>query len=94
MKCISCDAQGNQAGHYFPTTYSALRFNEYNVNLQCTKCNCYEHGAAYKYRIGLVQRYGEDAVKQLEHIAIHNRIKKWSREELDAIQRKYKDADN
>jgi hypothetical protein len=41
------------------------------------------------YRIGLVVKIGEKAVKELEKIAKNNRVKKWSREELNAIIEKY-----
>jgi hypothetical protein len=44
------------------------------------------------YRIGLVNRYGEDAVKELEEIALKSKqeIKKWSSEELNEIIKRYK----
>lgn len=41
------------------------------------------------YRIGLVNRIGEQAVKELENEAITNRVYKWSREELEEIIKKY-----
>lgn len=44
------------------------------------------------YRIGLVARIGEDKVKQLEQLALDNRIKKWTREELNEIIEKYGNA--
>src|SRR5690349_4806618 len=82
--CISCGAPANQAGHYFPVKqFSALRYNELNVNLQCAYCNCYCHGNQAMYRIGLVKRYGELAVEELEREAIDNRVKKWTRPELE-----------
>ena len=89
--CISCGKQGNQAGHYFPVKgFSGLRFDEKNVNLQCAYCNCYQHGNQAMYRIGLVNRIGEAKVKELEQKALDDRVKKWSREELNEIILKYK----
>jgi hypothetical protein len=41
------------------------------------------------YRIGLVSKIGEDAVKELENKAVTDRIKKWSRQELEEIIKKY-----
>lgn len=92
LPCISCGSMnGNQAGHYFPVKgYSALRFNEWNIWLQCAACNCYKHGNQAMYRIGLVERIGEKAVKELEFEAVNNRVKKWQRTELNEIIEKYK----
>jgi hypothetical protein len=92
--CISCGSnQGNQAGHYFPVKgFSVLRFNEYNVNLQCAACNMYKHGNQAMYRIGLVQRIGEDQVVNLERIAVNERVKKWTRPELFEIINTYKNG--
>ena len=90
LQCISCTNEGNQAGHYFPVRYSGVRFNELNVNLQDSYCNCYAYGNQAMYRIGLVKKYGEQAVKELEEEAVRTQYKKWTRTELDLIIQKYK----
>ena len=92
LKCISCESNSaNQAGHYFPVKgFSALRFHELNVNLQCAGCNMYLHGNMGLYRVGLVDKIGERGVKELESIAIGQKIKKWTRDELEEIINKYK----
>lgn len=90
LQCISCTNEGNQAGHYFPVRYSGVRFNEFNVNLQDAYCNCYAYGNQAMYRIGLVKKYGEQAVKELEEEAVKTQYKKWQRWELDEIIEKYK----
>jgi hypothetical protein len=94
LPCISCGKfTANQAGHYFPVKgFNALRYLEINVNSQCSWCNLYQHGNQAMYRIGLVNRYGEDAVKELEEIALKSKqeIKKWSSEELNEIIKRYK----
>lgn len=92
LLCISCgQRQGDQAGHYLPVKqYSALRFDENNVNLQCSYCNLYLHGNQVFYRKGLIAKIGAKAVEDLENMAITNRIKKWSRSELEEIIEKYK----
>ena len=92
LPCISCGStNANQAGHYFPVKgHSALRFNEWNINLQCASCNMYKHGNQAMYRIGLVEKIGEKAVKELEFEAVNNRVKKWTRTELEEIIDKYK----
>ena len=91
LPCISCGGIGNQAGHYFTVKgYSALRFNEWNIHLQCAGCNMYKHGNQAMYRIGLVERIGENAVKELEFEAVNNRVKKWTRTELNDLIDRYK----
>jgi len=50
----------------------------------------FKHGNQAMYRIGLVDRIGEKAVKELEYEAVNNRVKKWSRLELNEIIEKYK----
>jgi hypothetical protein len=92
LPCISCGSyNGNQAGHYFAVKgFSALRFNEWNIHLQCAGCNMFKHGNQAMYRIGLVERIGEKAVKELEFEAVNNRLKKWTRTELNELIDKYK----
>ena len=92
LPCISCGSNNaNQAGHYFAVKgHSALRFNEWNIHLQCAGCNCYKHGNQAMYRIGLVERIGEKAVKELEFEAVNNRLKKWTRTELNELIDRYK----
>lgn len=90
QRCISCNGKVEQAGHYFSSGhYSALTFNEMNVNGQCIRCNCFLHGNLIQYRIGLVAKYGEKKVKQLEDES-EVRTYKWSRTELEEIIEKYK----
>jgi len=48
------------------------------------------HGNQVMYRVGLVKKIGEKAVAELESMYINNRIKKWTREELEEIINKYK----
>ena len=92
MVCISCGSdKANQAGHWISVKQSsALRFHEWNVNLQCAGCNLYLHGNQVMYRVGLVKKIGEKAVCELESLYIGNRIKKWGRTELEDIINKYK----
>ncbi|RYZ89379.1 MAG: hypothetical protein EOP04_06950 [Proteobacteria bacterium] len=86
--CISCGSdKANQAGHYFAVKKSSiLRFHPVNINLQCAYCNCYLHGNEAFYRIGLVEKWGEELVRELEQLAVSQRLYKWSRMELMEIQ--------
>ena len=92
LVCISCGSdKANQAGHWISVKQSgALRYHEWNVNLQCAGCNLYLHGNQVMYRVGLVQKIGEKAVAELESMYINQRIKKWDRSELEDIINKYK----
>ena len=90
-QCISCGGPVEQAGHYHSQGHhSALRFNPINTNGQCRRCNMFLHGNLIKYRQGLVEKHGEDIVLRLEEEANKNRLKKWSRAELEEIIKKYK----
>jgi len=89
--CISCDGPVQEAGHYFSQGHhSALRYNEVNTNGQCTRCNKWLHGNLINYRSGLIARYGEAKVLLLESSS-KNKVKKWSRVELEAIIKLYKE---
>ena len=90
LGCISCGGSVDHAGHYFSQgSHSALRFNESNVHGQCVGCNTYKHGNLIYYRLGLVKRFGEETVRALESAATLMKVKKWSRDELNEIIKKY-----
>ncbi|AWW32150.1 NinG protein [Echinicola strongylocentroti] len=91
--CISCgkvrDEKYLQAGHYMPAGSNApVRFDEMNVHGQCVECNTYLHGNQEAYRRGLVRKYGEEAVEDLELKA--KQMWKWSRPEIIAIITDYR----
>ena len=90
LGCISCGGNVDHCGHYFPTNYSGVRFYEINCNGQCIKCNNYLSGNLIFYRRGLIQKYGNEMIEQLETYAIETRKKKWERDELNSIISKYK----
>ena len=97
LGCISCGGEVQQAGHYFSQgQHSALRFGlpdslaYFNTNGQCIKCNMYLHGNLIRYRQGLIERYGEEFILNLEKEADDNRLKKWNRAELEEIIQTYK----
>ena len=48
------------------------------------------HGNLAEYRKGLINRYGEEYVWELESISDANRVYKYSRSELIDIANKYK----
>lgn len=87
--CVSCGKQGNEAGHYIPKSLSEnLRFDERNVNTQCTYCNRWLHGNLTKYAIALRRKYGENILEELDRDRkIH---KSWTIKELESLIEKYK----
>ena len=88
--CISCGNQIDHAGHYFSAGhYSGLRFNESNVHGQCAACNVFKHGNLIEYGIGLVNRYGTTFHIELLNKSKIHKLKKWDREELENIIKKY-----
>jgi hypothetical protein len=92
LPCISCDkfTKLNDGGHYKKAeVYSGLIFNEYNVNLQCRKCNRFLNGNELNYRIGLIKKIGEDKVLELEELANESRLYKFTKDELIDIKSKY-----
>jgi hypothetical protein len=90
--CISCaDGKVEDAGHYLAMgSFSGLRFDEVNVNGQCHhSCNTGKYGNPKAYREGLVKRYGEKAVNDLEKRSRLSKSYKWTRGELIEIIEKY-----
>lgn len=88
--CISCGRhhQGqHHAGHYRTTKAAPeLRFDEWNVNLQCQPCNTHLSGNIIEYRKGLLAKYGLSVVEYLEG---PHEPKKYTIEELIEIKKKY-----
>jgi hypothetical protein len=73
-KCVTC---GNihhwkeiHNGHFIGRANKAARYNEINCHCQCVRCNNYRQGEHHFYRLYLVNRYGKEAVEQLEYEAM------------------------
>jgi hypothetical protein len=92
--CISCQKQlkeGNvDAGHMWSAGgHSNLRFNEFNVNAQCSRpCNKDKAGDINNYRLGFVERYGIEKLNEIDALAKIER--KFSKEELKELMQVYK----
>lgn len=95
LPCISCGTLSTKiwdGGHYYKAEiYTGLIFNENNCHKQCRKCNSYLGGNEINYRKGLIERYGIEYVNNLESIAGENRVKKFTRSEIEQIQNHYLD---
>lgn len=80
-KCITCnrrilfkDRQGRfytnaQAGHFMPEIHNNTRFNDANVNLQCSYCNGPNFGEQLRYSRELDLKYGYGTAKELEELS-------------------------
>lgn len=88
--CISCQKPNGaeQAGHYRSVGSSPeLRFNEFNVNGQCVRCNMHLHGNLINYRIGLIKKYG---IKKVEKLEKYHKMNNYTIFELKDLKEKYK----
>ncbi|MFH1327380.1 MAG: recombination protein NinG [Candidatus Bathyarchaeota archaeon] len=83
--CISCGKwyplKKLDGGHFIPSTYSAVRFNEDNINAQCSfHCNRNKRGNPHEYRPNLIDKIGIERVEWLEEH--RNDPVKWSMPDL------------
>jgi len=91
--CISCNGlwkSDHQCGHFYKAeTFSTLRFDEKNLSGQCVGCNIHNDGNESGYRVGILNRYGEEHLKYLDDKASkdHQQTHKWDRMELDKIRK-------
>ena len=95
LNCISCEKpirKGNvDAGHMWSAGgHSNLRFNEFNVNAQCSRpCNKDKSGDINNYRLGFIKRYGIDKLNELDSTAHIER--KFTKDELELLIKTYKE---
>jgi len=93
LPCISCGSTESDTfdgGHFKKAEiYSGVIFDERNVNKQCRRCNRFLNGNELLYREGLIKRFGDDFVKELEQYANETRQYKWTKEQLIAKKLQY-----
>lgn len=73
------------AGHFIHS--SSLDFSEVGINCQCVRCNKFLHGNLALYSNNLTKIYGNEIVDYL--IRESKKVKKYSREDLEDIIKKY-----
>jgi len=92
LPCISC--QRHHVGQYHAGHYrsvgacAALRFCELQVWKQCAPCNNHLSGNIANYRIELIKRIGLENVEKIEN---YNEVRRFTIDELKAIEAEYKD---
>lgn len=70
-KSISDNGRISDAGHYYSVgAKPGLRFCVQNIHGQSASGNRFKSSDAINYRAGLVKRYGEDYVKELDYLAM------------------------
>jgi hypothetical protein len=88
--CISCGRFHTgqyHAGHYRSIGSAPhLRFNEYNVQKQCSACNNHLSGNIINYRINLITKIG---LAQVERIEADNEAKHYTIDDIIAIKKHY-----
>lgn len=93
LPCISCGTEKAtiwDGGHYFKAEiFSGLIFDPDNVHKQCRQCNRFLGGNELAYRDGLIKRYGEQFVKDLEAKKDSHRNHKYTKQELIDIKEYY-----
>ena len=94
--CISCGCNWHKdfhAGHFYKAElFSTIKFNEYNINGQCQKCNLRKEGNESEYSVNLPKRIGTEAFEELDYLASLEKQTnfKWDRQELIKIRNYYK----
>ena len=94
VPCISCGKHlryGDRdinAGHFYPSTYSFLKFNLDNIHAQCVGCNKWKGGNGAPYRIFLEHKIGKERVQYLDDNYL-NPVK-WDREALMSLLEDFK----
>ena len=75
--CITCGKRLHykdaHAGHFQKRKYLETRWDEENVNLQCSACNTFNDGEQYKYGQAIELKYGDDTADKL-HVAARGGI--------------------
>lgn len=70
VRCISCGKiihwKESDCGHYVNRKHLSTRWNERNCNGQCRACNRFDEGNMLGYTKGLVRKYGDGILNELD----------------------------
>ena len=97
--CISCGKEAPafggsiHAGHLFSRRYLSIRYDEKNVNSQCSYCNTFLNGNQIKAARGVEKKWGSGTVADLENrMHITTKLNRVDYEEaIDNIKEKIRD---
>lgn len=91
--CVTCGKQDHwkklQAGHFQSRKHYATRWDETNVQVQCSGCNVFRWGEQYKFSKWLDANKGEGTSEGLAEKA--NQIVKFTTKELEEMIEEYKE---
>jgi hypothetical protein len=91
--CVTCGKQDHwkklQAGHFQSRKHYATRWDETNVQVQCSGCNVFRWGEQYKFSKWLDANKGEGTSEGLAAKA--NQIVKFTTNELEEMIEEYKE---
>ena len=70
-KCVTSNKQAHwkelQAGHFMSRKHYSTRYDETNVQVQCSGCNVFRYGEQYKFGRYLEEAYGEGTAEDLQN---------------------------
>lgn len=101
--CISCGTnitpQNSDCGHFIARRHIGTRYDERNCNAQCVECNRFRGGNPEGYRLGLIEKYGQGVIQELEQkknivskltISELNELKTYFQRELNEAKKNQK----
>lgn len=94
VTCFTCGKveywkrKGMQAGHFQSRKHYATRWDEINVQVQCSGCNVFKYGEQYKFALNLDKQFGDGTAEELFIKA--KEIVKFSTKELETLITYYK----
>lgn len=92
--CVSCQmgwdgkpfTRIKQGGHRLSVgSNHHLRFNLWNIFLQCSQCNTFRGGEPRDYDQGLKDRYGEDVLAKACSLSLKFKDVSWTKEQIREI---------
>lgn len=87
FRCISCNGikpfDQSDCGHYYGRKIMNLRYDEKNCNAQCRHCNRFNEGFRQGYAQGLIRKYGQNILNELEVKSIQ--MRKWEDFEIKEL---------
>ena len=68
-RCVTCGRKlpykDLDAGHFISRNWTALRWDERNVNIQCLRCNRFQGGQIEEYFLWMEDKYGRAVVDEM-----------------------------
>ncbi len=93
IRCISCGKvvywKDADCGHYVNRANMATRYHEKNCNAQCRRCNRFEEGNMLGYTKGLIRKYGEGILDELDWL--RHQTSKMTKFEYETLIKYYKE---